>query len=85
MKFEVGQTVKALNNQPLKGKDKAPPLVVGEKYPIKSIVLDKQQNQHLDVGLESTLNYITSFETGEELPDGDKIHWCHPSRFELVS
>ena len=84
MKFEEGQTVRALNKEPLKGNDYAPPLVVGEKYPVVGICLDKQGNQHLDVGLKSTLNYITSYETGENLPDGDKIHWCHPSRFELV-
>lgn len=82
--YEIGQTVKAMNNQPLKGNDKAPKLEIGQDYPVKGIVLDSKGNQHLDVGLVSELNYVTSYETQEQLPDGDKIHWCHPSRFELV-
>lgn len=53
-----------------------------QPYPVKGIVLDSAGNQHLDVGLKSDLNWVKSIETGEELPDGDKIHWCHPSRFE---
>lgn len=81
--FEVGQTVIAKNNKPLSGNDRAPDLQLEQEYPVKQITLDKKGFQHLDVGLVSTCNYITSHETREELPDGDKIHWCHPSRFEL--
>ena len=82
--FNVGDTVRAINNKPLEGNDKAPDLAIGKEYPVKAIVLDKDGNQHLDVGLESEYNYIRSWETKEELPDGDSIHWCHPSRFEKV-
>lgn len=82
--FIVGDTVRAINNKPLHGNDKAPDLAIGKEYPVKAIVLDKDGNQHLDVGLESEYNYIRSWETKEELPDGDTIHWCHPSRFEKV-
>lgn len=79
--FSVGDSVEATNNQPLKGNDKAPALVIGQTYPVINIILDRDGNQHLDVGLKSDLNYVTSYETGEQLPDGHKIHWCHPSRF----
>lgn len=70
--------------EPLKGNDNAPPLTIGEVLPCKKITLDSQGNQHIDVGIVSELNYVRSYETKEELPDGDKIHWCHPSRFELA-
>lgn len=80
-----GGLVTAINNKPLSGNSVAPPLEVGKNYVILNVIKDKKGNPHFDVGLESKYNYITSFETKEELPDGDKIHWCHPSRFELVS
>lgn len=57
-------------------------LRVMNKLHIKEIILDAEGNQHLDVGLKSHLNYITSYETKEDLPRGKEIHWCHPSRFE---
>jgi hypothetical protein len=82
--FEPKQTVKAINIEPLAGNDKAPDLELNKEYVVKQIILDSQGNQHLDVGLVSELNYVTSWETKEPLPDGDTIHWCHPSRFELV-
>lgn len=86
--------VKCINNKPLKNRtskpvlpvneDKHPPLVLGEIYDVKNIHTDAGGFQHWDVGLTSTVDYITSFDTGELLPDGDKIHWCHPSRFEKL-
>lgn len=82
-KYNAGEKLVCVNVEPLKGNDKAPPLTLGETYKVKTIVLDKEGNQHLDVGLKSTLNFVTSYETKEELPDGNKIHWCHPSRFQL--
>jgi len=82
--YNVGDKVKAINNKPLKGNDKAPELVLDQEYPVIGIILDKEGNQHLNVGLVSDLNYIRSWETKEELPEGDTIHWCHPSRFEKV-
>ena len=45
---------------------------------------DKKGNQHLDLCLKSMYNFITSWETGEELPDGDSIHWVSPHRVEIV-
>lgn len=79
--FAIGDTVIAQNNKPLEGNDKAPALTVGAEYPVKNIIYDNKGFPHLDVGLKSELNFVTSWHTAEELPDGDTIHWCHPSRF----
>lgn len=84
MKYEKGQTVVCVNNKLLGDNTVAPDLEVGKNYPVNDIVLDSQGNQHLDVGLKSQLNYVRSLETGENLPHGDTVHWCHPSRFELA-
>jgi hypothetical protein len=83
--FEIKNVVKAINVKPLMGNQIAPPLELEKEYLVVGICLDKQGNQHLDVGLKSVHNYITSYETDEELPDGNKIHWCHPSRFVRVT
>lgn len=82
--FEVEHKVRVVNVKPLGGRDTAPKLTLGEEKTVHGICLDKDGNQHLDVGLVSDLNYVTSFETGEQLPNGNLIHWCHPSRFELI-
>lgn len=84
-KFEVGQVLICKNNDCLKGNDYAPDLKVGNRYQIAKIILDSKGNQHLDVGLKSNLNFVRSFETKEKLPEGETIHWCHPSRFELLN
>ncbi len=84
MNFEVNQKVICNNNKPLIGNDIAPPLVLGEEYNVVSITLDKMKNQHLNVGLVSVVNFVRSYETEEHLLDGDKVHWCHPSRFSLA-
>ena len=80
--YQVGEKVNAKNIKPIGNNTVAPPLVLGKEYEVKGICEDSKGNQHLDVGLESEYNYIRSIETGEDLPDGYKIHWCHPSRFE---
>jgi hypothetical protein len=80
--FNVGEEVPCINASPLFGNHIGPPLKKGEVYKIIAITLDNQGNQHLDVGLKSEFSFITSYETGEELKDGNKIHWCHPTRFE---
>ncbi len=79
--FTIGQKVVAILVDPLQGNKVAPPLKKGVQYVIKNITKDSAGNPHLDVGLKSDYSYVTSWETKEELPDGDKIHWCHPSRF----
>lgn len=85
MKFEIGQKLKVVNIDPLQDNKVAPPLNPDITYLILNIIKDKEGNQHLDVGLVSEYNYIRSIETGEELLNGDTIHWCHPSRFELIN
>ncbi len=82
--FNIGDKVKANSNTPLKGNSVAPELVIGKEYTVLHIIFDSEKNQHLDVGLASNVSYVRSYETGEELPDGHRIHWCHPSRFEKV-
>lgn len=80
--FNIGDEVLCVEDRILEGNDYGPEVYKGKTYTIKDICLDKDGNQHLDVGLVSKLNYVRSFETKEELPNGNKIHWCHPSRFE---
>lgn len=76
--------VKCENIDPLPGNDVAPPLELGKEYPVIQIVRDSKGNEHYDVGLVSRYKFITSYETKEELPKGDEIHWCHPSRFTKI-
>ncbi len=79
--------LRCINNAPFSGNKVAPPLEVGKVYPLVKIYIEDHSKgpfKHYDVGLESNYNYITSQDTGAELPNGDVIHWCHPSRFEEV-
>lgn len=79
--FIEGQELTCMHNALLPGNENGPDLELGEKYPLKKIITDSKGNPHFDVGLKSPYEYIRSYETGEYLPDGDKIHWCHPLRF----
>jgi hypothetical protein len=80
--FEIDDTVTVCNIEPLEGNTIAPELTMGEERKVIDIAIDSKGNQHLNVGIPSQINYVRSYETGEELPNGDKIHWCHPSRFK---
>lgn len=71
----------AMNNKPLTGNTIAPPLVEGTQYVIKEVYTCKCGQEHIDVGLASMYNYVSCYTCKLELPKGDKIHWCHPSRF----
>jgi hypothetical protein len=82
--YEIDDEVVIINDAPLSGNTIAPLVVIGEKHKVLNIVLDGKNNQHLDLGLISDYNWITSWETGEELPNGDKVHWVSPHRVELV-
>ena len=82
--FKIGNTIKVINDKPLKGNENGPYIKLDSEHSILNIILDKKGNQHLDIGVKSPYSYITSYETGEELPNGDTIQWCHPSRFELI-
>ncbi|MEK7228083.1 MAG: hypothetical protein AAB681_01865 [Patescibacteria group bacterium] len=83
--FTVGQIVKPTFFMPLPEREVAPPLTPTQEVAIKEITLDRLGHQHLDVGLLSRYSSIRSYETGEDLPNCEKIHWCHPGRFELVA
>lgn len=87
MKFNVGDQVICVNNELMEGNDYGPPkteLIVGKEYRVEMILEDSAGNQHLDVGIKSIYNYIRSWETKEQLLGGDKVQWCHPSRFKLA-
>lgn len=83
--FTPGEIIRPVYFLPLPGRNKAPKLVPETTCPVKGFVLDEKGYQHLDVGLVSELNFVTSYETDEELSGSDKIHFCHPGRFELVA
>lgn len=78
---EKGDSLTCAYSLLLPGNEIKPKLEQQKEYRLKDIVLDKKGNLHFDVGLKSYHNYIRSYETGEELPNGNKIHWCHSLRF----
>ncbi len=82
--YGVGDIIKIINDAPLSGNTVAPPVTIGEEYPIQHILIDKKGHQHLDLGLKSDYEFIRSWETGEELPEGDRIHWVSPWRVQIV-
>lgn len=82
--FKTGDIVFCIYTLPLSGNTVAPPLELGEEYIVQEIIIDTMGNQHLDVGLESQYEYISSYDTGDMLNRGHKIHWCHPSRFTKI-
>ncbi len=84
MGYQIGDTVKALNNLPLDGNSVAPPLVLGVSYPVVDVYKCKCGQEHLNVGLVSKYNYVNCYKCSNPLPNGDKIHWAHPIRFELA-
>jgi hypothetical protein len=90
--YTLGDKVLCVFIDKLRDNTVAPPLQKEGEYTVQDICEDAEGNQHLDVGLRSSYNFVRSIETGEELPkgtqwqkDGDNIiHWCHPSRFILL-
>ncbi len=78
--YRVDDKVTIINDEPLPGNDKKPAVKIGEAHVVKNITVDKEGFQHLDLGLKSNYNYVRSFETKEELKDGDKIHWVSTRR-----
>lgn len=86
--FKTGDKIKAIKIEQFPEMEGKPNLNLHNVYEIQDICLDSKGNQHLDVGLRTTKNYVRSRETEQELPknkkDGEITQWCHPSRFELV-
>lgn len=85
--YVIGQDVRVVKTDKLSGNEIGPPgLVMGEKKKVLDIVLDGQGNQHLDLGIKSDVNFVSSYETAEVLPNSQVggVHWCHPSRVEPI-
>lgn len=73
--------LEAANVQPMPGNEIAPPLILGDAYPFQKEHICGCGEKHFDVGLLSKVNFVTCYKCEEKLPGGDKIHWCHASRF----
>lgn len=73
-----------INDKVLPGNDRSPDISNGQTYKIKSVHICKCGELHIDIGLTSTLNFVTCYKCREELPRGEETHWCHSSRFEYV-
>lgn len=71
-----------INIKPLEGNEIAPPLELGKDYSIVKTYECKCGQIHYDVGLTSKYNWVSCYKCKKEIPGGDIIHWCHPSRFE---
>lgn len=71
-----------INIAPLEGNAVAPPLVKGQEYPLVDTYECKCGQVHYNVGLKSKYNWVSCYQCKKEIPKGDSIHWCHPSRFE---
>jgi hypothetical protein len=84
--YYVGEAVEVVNVHPLKGNEIAPPAILNQKEEIKDIHIDREGNQHLDLGYISKYQYISSYETGEVLPNSGEggTHWVHPSRVKKI-
>lgn len=81
IKFNVGEKIICVNAGLLPGREKGPKLEADGVYRVLDIHTEPEGFQHLHVGLISHLEYITSQDTGRELPNNG-YHWCHPSRFK---
>lgn len=78
-KIKVGDKLKVIFTQALPGNDVAPQLVHGSPCECKAVYTDAAGQDHIDIGLVRSCNYVTSYATGETLPG--TAHWCHPNRF----
>ena len=83
IRTKLGTILIAREIAPLQGNDVAPPLKLDGEYKLKQVQLCKCKKEHFDVGLESKYTYITCHSCKQELSRGDRIHWCHPGRFEI--
>lgn len=70
-----------VNDQVFEGNEIGPDIKNGQGYSAGDVFTCGCGEQHVNIGLESKLNYVTCHKCREKLPDGDTIHWCHSSRF----
>jgi hypothetical protein len=81
-KHEAGDTLTVTMEKPLEGNVIAPPIKIGQTHVLQVIHTCSCGQHHYDIGLPSEYNYIRCYKCKKELPSGDSVHWCHPSRFE---
>jgi hypothetical protein len=81
-KIQVGDKLRAIFTQALPHNDVAPELKHGMEYECKGVHTDAKGFDHIDVGLPVKWSYVTSYATGERLPQ--TCHWCHPNRFLII-
>jgi hypothetical protein len=70
-----------VDSKPLPGNEIAPNIKVGDHYDLVQTITCSCGQEHYDIGLKSEYNYIRCYACKKDLPKGDSIHWCHPSRF----
>lgn len=79
--LKVGDQVICLIAKPLASSGYGPDVKLGEKYEVKEIITTRNECDHIDVGIKSVVGSVSCLETGDLLPRGNMIAWCHPSRF----
>lgn len=84
MSIKKGDSLRVVNDKYLPGNDVKPDLKEGEIKTAEDVYYCKCGEEHIDVGLISEWNYISCYKCDEQLPLGDRIHWCHSSRFEVI-
>lgn len=84
--YQTGESVTPVYTLPLPGKSIAPELKEGTPYTILEIYYDRENRAHLHVGLQSKVAYVTSYYTGEVLPESHEggKHWCLAERFKKL-
>lgn len=73
--------VKVINKEPMPGNKIAPELKIEQVVSLKQIYRCKCGEHHYDVGLISELEFVRCYKCKEVLPESDRVHWCHSSRF----
>lgn len=80
----INDTLLCVFDGHLPDNDCGPDVTINTIYTPRGIMQCACGQNHIDVGLPSMLNYVTCYKCKEVLANGDKIAWCHPSRFQIV-
>lgn len=80
--IKIGDAIVCKNTAPLSGNEVAPPLEMDKDYEANNVHVCECGQAHIDVGLKSVYNWVRCYKCDTHLPNGDSIHWCHPTRFE---
>ncbi len=73
--------IECINIEPLEGNNIAPPLELKE-YTIKQLFTCGCGQTHVDVGLQSEVNYVECYKCRQTLPNSKEVHWCNSIRFK---